>query len=197
METLKNMSIQWILPIPRFYVESRSKNCHPPRSQMTMLPWQTPPLARRKNSWSTTSRKPTRWKDWSWWVMGDAQNTSNQPSKPTCHNKFMGCEGYQASLIGQIKDSMIPIKSQGSADRCKSCPTQYKIIRGEITTIKHTGFQHATEANQHGHTGPNNNINNQLQWPLLRERDTWGSSLILLSGVHSRNLQTFIHRVAI
>ena len=54
------------------------------------------------------------------------------------------------------------------------------IIRREIT-IKHTGFQHATEVNQHGHTGPNNNINNQLQQPLPRERDTWGSSLILLS----------------
>ena len=106
--------------------------------------------------------------------MRDAQNTSNQPSKPSCHNKFVGCEGYQASLIGQIKDSMIPIKGQGLANRCKSCPTQYKIIRREITTIKHTGFQHAAEANQHKHTGPNNNINNQLQRPLPRERDTWG-----------------------
>ena len=127
--------------------------------------------------------------------MRDAQNTSNQPSKPTCHNKFVGCEGYQASLIGQIKDSTILIKGQGSADHCKSCPTQYKIIRREITTIKHTGFQHAAEANQHKHTGPNNNINNQLvlcdntlinneridALTTIAERDAWGSSSILFS----------------
>ena len=58
------------------------------------------------------------------WEMHKAP--SNQPSKPTCHNKFMGCEGYQALLIGEIKDSTIQIKGQGSANYCKSCPTQYK-----------------------------------------------------------------------